>query len=263
VNDITLVLGIDAKTVEQLKVSWPTWLANRDSMWDWPWVVFYDRDQLTCEAVLDLVDAMGKGPEVTLVPWPPPGCDPPYDSQRERMLSGHVFVPATWVRTAWYMKLDTDALARPHPKWIDPEWFKVSPSYRPVYVAPRWGYTKGVGFLDRLEDWCDWVHGGLEAPTPRLNIPHEPDQVRVGHARMCSWCSYYRTDFAKQVAKLCDSLLPKFTLPVPSQDTTMWYVAARYRLTHRIENMKKLGWSNHSRIDELRRTAAEILTAEK
>jgi hypothetical protein len=256
-NDMTLVFGIDAKTIEQLKVSWPTWHRNRRSMWDWPWIVFYDNDQLTQDTVVELVDGtMAKTGEVTVVPWPFPSC-PAYDSQREKMLSGHVFVPADWCRTKWHMKLDTDALAKPHAKWLDPEWFAGDPAY----VAPRWHYTKGVGFLDKLDQWGDDLDKfSVEPLRPRLDIPHEANALRVGHQRMCSWCSYYRTEFTELVAEACSGYVAgNEKLPVPSQDTTAWYVAARLGLPHRIENMKRLGWSNHARLDELRRVAAEIL----
>lgn len=258
-NDITLVLGIDAKTVEQLKASWPTWRRNRAEMWDWPWVVFYDQDQLDGAAVQDLlIDVIGKGPEITFVPWPYPGIGAAaYESQRERMLSGHVFVPADFVRTKWHMKLDTDALARPHKEWIDPTWFEGDPAY----VAPRWHYSKGVGFLDRLDVWGDELQKFSVKPMlPRLEIPHDPLALRVGHQRMCSWCSYYLTEFTGMVAEACSGCVNGFQkLPVPSQDTTAWYVAARIGLPHRIENMKARGWSNHSRINELRRVSAEIM----
>jgi len=255
-NDVvTLVLGIDAKTIEQLKVSWPTWRRNRAEMWDWPWVIAYDRDQLTQEQVVELVDGeMGKRGEVTLVPWPFPGC-PAYETQREKMLSGHVFVPAAWVKTPWHMKLDTDALARPHPRWYDPAWFTVPDAY----VAPRWGYTKGIDFLGRLDRWASYDNAGVVWKNPPPVTGFDPQAMRVGHARMCSWCSYYRTTFTQTVSNLCTILGQQYKLPVPSQDTVAWYVCERLGRFKRIENMKARGWSNHPKIDDLRRVAAEIM----
>lgn len=253
-NDVTLVLGIDAKTVEQLKVSWPTWRRNRAELWDWPWVVFYDHSQLRQESVVELVDGvMAKRGEVTLVPWPYADA-PEYESQREKMLTGHVFVPADWVRTPWHMKLDTDALARPHAKWIEPQWFTGVDDY----ISPRWGYTKGHDFLGRLDRWAAQAEVGVWRNPPPVT-GFDPQALRVGHARMCSWCSYYRTTFTQAVASLCNILGPQYKLPVPSQDTTAWYVAERLGRFKRIENMKSRGWSNHARIDELRRVAAEIM----
>jgi len=152
--------------------------------------------------------------------------------------------------------------ARPHDKWIDPEWF-TAPSYveEPGYVAPKWHYTKGVDFLGKLDRWGDGTAEMWGKPAPVLG--YDPTHLRVGHARMCSWCSYYRTAFTKLVARLCRkrSLLHDggHKLPVPSQDTTMWYVAERLCLPKRIENMKARGWSNHPRLGDLISTAQQIM----
>lgn len=253
--NITLVLGIDAKTIEQLKISWPTWKLNRPEMFNWPWIIFYDHEQLQIDTVIELSEQMGKGLDTQYIAWPPPGAATQYESQRAKMLAGHVYAPALYCMTPWHMKLDTDALARPHERWIEPTWF--SDPRVPCFVAPRWHYTKGRGFLRRLDEWGDKAFPN----SLPLNIQHDPEAVRVGHARMCSWCSYYRTAFSRFTAEACERTLGKNRLPVPSQDTVHWYVAARLALHHRIENMKARGWSNHPKINGLRAEAEKILGA--
>jgi hypothetical protein len=108
-----------------------------------------------------------------------------------------------------------------------------------------------------LDNWGDKA---IPHSLP-LKIPHDPKALRVGHARMCSWCSYYRRDFTQFVAEACERVCGPYKLPVPSQDTVHWYVAARLSLYHRIENMKARGWNNYPRIATLREEAAKILGA--
>lgn len=253
--DMTVVVGIDAKTIQQFAISHQTWWRYRPEMWLMPWVVFYDREQLEYWPTKKWLIEQAGLPEsgLELVPWPPPNYAVPYSSQREKMLAGHVYVPAGWVSTAWYLKIDTDCIASRVADWMPADWF----GGESVVVAPRWHYTKGVGFLDRLENWGDKVPE--LAQYPRMNIPHKPGQLRVGHSRFCSWLSFYRASFARQVAVQCRRACGEYRLPVPSQDTTHWYSAARMGLAMRIENMKARGWSNHSRLEELARVASEVM----
>ena len=141
--------------------------------------------------------------------------------------------------------------------WLRPEWFVEDDFGRPpVYVAPRWHYTKGVNFIGRLEEWGDRV---LTSQYQRLNIPFDPTHLRVPHPRMCSWCSFYQTAFTKHLAGLLDQSCGRGKLPVPSQDTTVWYAAARLQQFHRIVNMKLHGWTNCPKLTSLKETAERAL----
>ena len=255
IPDITLVIGTDRKYLPQLKLSWRTWKANRKEFWSWPMVLFYDRSQLSESEMLLFVNREMQHPMCTLVAWPPLTCEhTKYESQRDRMLAAHVHVPAMHVTTKYHWKLDTDAVAGPCENWLEPEWFDGDP----VWVCPRWGYSKGRRLLATLEDWADTLPHF--ANRPRLNIPQEhPDQLRVGHARMCSWCSAYLTDFTRLVAQMCNQTVGPCRLPVPSQDSTAWYVAERLGLPTRIVNMKRKNWSNHPKFHNLKAAADAIL----
>jgi hypothetical protein len=259
-TDMTIVVGIDAKTIRQFEVSHPTWRRFRPEMWSMPWVVFYDRDQLEYHPLKAWFRQLDLSPE--LVPWPPPAYAVPYASQREKMLSGHIHVPAGWVQTQWHAKIDTDVVATRTDNWLKPEWFMpASHSHAdelPAYIAPRWHYTKGVGYLDMLDQWAnDLPQFSGHAAMP---IERKPGQLRVGHSRMCSWVSYYQAAFTRHVAVLCRQGCGEWRLPVPSQDTVAWYVAARLGFHHLIANQKAVGWNNHSRFDELQRVVAEIMS---
>lgn len=262
-RDMTIVVGVDAKTWPQLQLSIQTWIKYRPEMWQLPWIVFADTTQLDPVAVGRELMETYRVRNLTQVNWPPPNVA--YDSQREKMLTGHVYVPALYAATKWHAKIDTDVTACRREDWLPADWFEPDAGINglPSYVAPRWSYTKGAGFLPTLDAWGDRTPP-LSSKSP-LNIDQEPDQLRVGHSRMCSWVSFYRTDFTRLVAACCDPTFhvdsgpTTFKLPVPSQDTVAWYVAARLGLFHRIKNQKALGWDNHSRIDDLRRRVEEIL----
>ena len=252
-QNMTIVVGIDAKTIEQFRLTYPTWQLHRAEMWAMPWVIFYDRDQLEYGPLRSwLTDTVGlTNPEI--VPWPPPAHAVPYESQRARMLAGHFYVPAEHVATEFFLKIDTDAVAAKQADWLKP----LELIGDAVCACCRWGYTKGVGALSALEKWGDAMP--QMAAHPRLDIPQEPDQLRVGHARFCSWCAIYRMDFARLVAELAAEHCGAYQMPYPSEDSCRWYAAARMRMPMMIHNMKQYHWSNHSRIDELRRAVAEAL----
>jgi hypothetical protein len=193
-----------------------------------------------------------------LVPWPPPAYAVPYASQREKMLSGHVHVPAGWVQTQWHAKIDADVVATRQDNWLKPEWFEPADDQLPAYVAPRWHYTKGVGFLDTLDQWATDLPQFSGRPAPIID--RKPGQLRVGHSRMCSWVSFYQSSFTRLAAVLCRQGCGEWRLPVPSQDTVAWYVAARLGMYHRLASMKAVGWENHSRFDALQARVAEIMS---
>ena len=79
--DLTICVGIDRKTIEQLKVSWPTWQKHRPEMWTYPWLVFHNGlFPGEAEAMADVMglDAkphpadVGLASTVQVIAWPPP-----------------------------------------------------------------------------------------------------------------------------------------------------------------------------------------------
>jgi hypothetical protein len=149
-------------------------------------------------------------------------------TEREKMLSSFVFGVAKHVKTRYWMKLDGDCT----PKVDEFEW----PDYRKnTITAHRWGYTKmkhdpdlSDHWLNRLDKW--W--GG----KPLFDEQYHPvEHAKVRHRRFCSFCSIEKTKFTQQLAKRCGD-----RLPIPSQDTTTWYVAERERRSSwHGENMKR------------------------
>lgn len=262
-DQVTVVVGIDAKTIQQLAISCETWRMHRPEMWSMPWVLFWDwtKPYGISREELDKIERQLAVPHLRTVQWPSSGSAPKhaYASQRECMLSGHVWIPGQYVETPWHMKIDTDAIAHGPSDWLQAEWFGADGD-RPVYVAPSWHYTKGVGFLGRLEEWGDRT---MLAGYPRLNIPHDPTHLRVPHKRMCSWLSYYYTPFTRRLCNWLGESVGNGMLPVPSQDTTVWYAAARAQRPHRIVNMKALRWANYPKIGKLAEVAKQVLSGQE
>ena len=262
--EITLVLGVDAKTLPQFEVSHRTWKLHQPKIWSWPWVVFYDSAiaETFVSMAVRLVDG-GIVPENTMfVAWPdnclPVDANAPkYEHQREKMLSGFPYVAADFVRTPGWCKIDTDAICHRASDWPNEEWFKPLDGPAPSVIAPGWGYTKGIDFLDRLEKWGDRTMLGT---LPRLNIPSEPGQLRVPHPRWCSWNSFYDTAWTESIVGwLADSGLERGKLPVPSQDSWMWYCAERSKRIVRKVNMKRRGWNNYPKLDKLIEAAQSVM----
>lgn len=232
-EDITLVLGVDAAHLEELRLVWPTWMRFKPELRSMPCVVFYDAGQVGP----DDLTFLNEHPQVRFVTWDLPHAE----SQREKMLTGFVHVPAREVRTPWYLKLDTDAIATEEGEWIKPEWFEPDGNGElPVFVAPGWSYSKPRYILDVLDDWAD--REPAFAGTRRLNAPYSSESLIVRHPRIISWLFFGRTDWTREVAKLCGK---DGRMPVASQDTFMFYCAERQGRPYVRMRMTKYGWEHH------------------
>lgn len=246
VPEHTLIVGVDAYHLAQLKLTWPTWRKHKPSLLESPMVVFYDRDELTGGQVQSVVDH----PQLKTVPWPIGGVE--YETgegkgkwsgrQRYKMLAGFIYIPAAVVDTPYWMKLDTDVVAVGEDDWIKPSWFDSSP----VIVAHRWSFTKPADQMLRLDDWVanNQETLGLLADKPPLELRPKPGSSRVGHRRIISWCGFFGTQFTSDVAHMCQATCGRGKLPVPSQDGVLFYVAKRLGLCIERVNMKGCGWEH-------------------
>lgn len=241
IPDFTVVIGVDAKHLGQLALVLPTWRRHKPSLFACPWVVFCDgvgRDDV--ESVIQNVD-------LKVIRWPPGdsifvgrGSGKWYDPQRYKMLAGHVHVPALMVETPYWLKLDTDAIARSNDDWIDPNWFQNDP----VFIGPKWSYTKPADQMVVLDQWVKRYSKelGRWAERPPLNLIPKPGSSMVSHPRACSWCAFFRTDFGVACASAANRTCGVSQLPVPSQDGYLWYMALRGGYETRRINIKSKGW---------------------
>ncbi len=260
-NEITVVIGVDQNTAQQLAVSIPTWRKYRAEMFGWPWVLFYDRLAplgIRPDDAQRLADEIVKVARCRIVEWPPGNVE--YETPREKMVTGFVFVPPEFVQTDYWMKIDTDVLALGPADWFDEQWF----ARRYVWIAPSWGYTKAKGGGGKIVEWADRLEtfGDRFWPRkPRLDLASKISGKKIKMSRMCSWVSYYDTNWTKRMAANASEHCGEHRLPVPSQDTFHWYCSARSQELVAKINMKKRLWNNFPRMANLQKTAAEVINA--
>lgn len=240
-NDITLVIAVDKRHLAESFFTWPTWMKFKPELKSMKKIIIYDRTQLQQS---DLV--MYEGGDVRYIPWHMDGVD-----QREKMLTSLVKIPANEVTTKWYLKLDVDAIATKDGQWIKDEWFEPRNGEFPVYVSHRWTFSKPADILFRLDNWGDTVNEIKQCK--RLDIPFDPQSSRVASKRIISWCFFGNTEWTKFINGLCGE-----RLPVPSQDTLLYYCATRLKKHTVATNMKNLGW-DHLRLRALKELSRELL----
>lgn len=271
-SQITVVVGVDEHTLPMLEVSLPTWLKNRPQMRDMPWLVFYDG--LESRPSLEFLHRMPLVNWEALIAYH----GSQYETQREKMLSGWVHVPPKYVTTPFWMKIDCDALAlEPNEDWLDPEWFEPEPvgiefptdgtakltGYNNI-IASGWSYTKAKGGGGNIYDWATVLEGWGDKVCPnseRLGLYQKinDEGTKIKTHRIASWLSYYRTDWTKELALACSSTCGEGKLPVPSQDTVAWFYAERSGARYHTAKMKRKGWTNVSRLENLRERAKLIM----
>lgn len=227
----TTLVAVDEVHVAELKSTWPTWKRHRPELLQRKLLLLCDaaRTQADWEKTLRFVDHPGK----QIVLW-----DSPISDQREKMLSSLVFGAARHVTTPWYLKLDTDAAALQPGSWLEQEWFREDETGRlPAFIASPWAYTKPGKWIDRIEQWAATVPE--LAAHPPLNLRSNPGSNKVLHPRIISWCFFGNTEWTKRMAALCGD-----RLPIPSQDTFLWYCAERQRDFYRRVRMNRFGWKH-------------------
>lgn len=231
--DFTTVIAVDEPHLAELRLSAPTWRAHKPELWERPMVVMCDGYGYSrqYESAVSHVWAANlaflKHPALRIVLWEMPTAA----NQREKMLTA--FMGALQhVDTPWFLKIDTDAVATYPGPWIDDAWF----ARRPAFVGSPWSYTKPADAIARLDDWGDTVPGICE--HPRLDLPVTPNSDLVRHRRLISWCMFGNTEWTRRMYSFCRD----GRLPVPSQDTFLFYCAERRRDHYILTKMSRQGW---------------------
>lgn len=262
IPDYTLVLGVDAKHFQQLKMVIPTWKKHKKSLFEKRWVVFHDNSIGGLE-VLHLLRSYGVQ-DYFLCPWPPEGVEYEGDPnskwtrpQREMMLSGFIHVAAEHVKTPYWLKIDTDTTASGMNEWIEPSWFE----HDPAIISQKWAYTKPANQMLLLDKWVEDNPKELEYwhKHPSLNLVPNEGSSMVKHQRIISWCGFFNTEFSKLCAKACRDTCGNGKLPCPSQDGVMWYLAKRGNFGIKRVNFKSLGWKHRSSMKGIREAVEEAM----
>lgn len=248
--DFTTVVAVDAAHLAELKIVWPTWKRLRAELLQRPMLLLCDATTRPGRwmRLLEFLDH----PQRRLVMWDLPGAE-----QREKMLNALVLATAREVQTPWYLKLDTDTVALHPGDWAPDAWFAPDEGRLPVFVSQPWAYTKPPDAIVRLDAWGDTV-GGLREHA-RLDLVPWPGWSMVRHRRIISWCFFGHTAWTRRMAALCDG-----RLPVPSQDTFLWYCAARRGEFYRRVSMTSAGWRHlHQRRSLIAAADYALQTAER
>lgn len=251
IPDFTTVVAVDAHCVKQLEGVYPTWKLHRPEIHQHPLVVICDwlvGNQQFWQRKLRFLDHS----DWRIAGWNWPDSDDSVFAdmtQREKMLTAWVKVAPAAVETPYFLKIDTDVVATKTCDWILPEWFEK----KPAIVASPWGYTKPAYWLHDLDEWAKTVP--TLAPLRAMDLPPpKPDQQVMRFKRIASWCAFFDTMFARTAADYVPG-----RLPVPSQDTFLFYVAWRQNETIVRTKMSKLGWSTVSSDRRRKKLIAEIL----
>ena len=255
--DYSIVLGIDKKHLEQLRLTFPTWLKHKPMLLEHWLAIFYD-DSVD---VHDILAVVKKHPNVSINIWPPVGVEYPVgttrwnDRQRYKMLAGFVHIPPHACTTPYWLKLDTDTVATGMDDWVDPKWFEGDPAI----VASGWGYTKPPMQMLDLDEW--FSDEGLDEwyNTAPLDLVPEINSDLVRHKRIISWCGFFNRNFTKWCSDTANECCGVGMLPVPSQDGYMWYMAKRRGLSIRREHMKSRGWAHCGSMRSIKNSVEESL----
>lgn len=237
VIDFTLTVAADLEHLRELAVSWPTWLKFRPELKQFPMALLLDVAVPFEHPVVKTVLADHGDVQIVQVPLDSTM------SQRERMLSSFVFLAPWVVKTKWLLKLDTDCLAvRENADWCAEKQVAHDDAGRePVFWSSSWGYTRPATAIQTLDDWGDGVAGVKE--FPRLDLPFDPKARAVTTpGRIISYVFFGRADWLRWASGLCKRL------PVPSQDTFLFFLAKRRGEFYRTSRMHRLGWE-HRRIE--------------
>lgn len=269
-NEIyTLVLGVDEKHLQQLKIVLPSWRKHKPSLFKHPWIIFYDVGQLLSVAISEVIHQRDIDKELKIIQWPPHGIelyegDPNNkfsNPQRYRMLSGFVHVAAKHVETPYFLKIDTDTIASDMDDWIDESLFENDPAI----ISQKWHYSKPANQMLELDQWAEDNKLALSScfgNTEPLNLVPNPGSSMVKHERIISWVGFFNTEFCKLCSKVCEDTCGVGKLPVPSQDGVHFYLAKRGGFKIVRTNFKSRGWIHRSSMKGIREAVQEAMKNE-
>jgi len=170
--------------------------------------------------------------DVQLIEWEMPHAE----NQREMALSAFILGSAKVVEEDYFCKLDADTYC------VDTQDVWEEDDFQYSLVSHPWSYTKPGWWIAKLEAW---------ASMKPWNGDESSKDSKSGK-RIISYCCLHRTDFVKQIARLCTAPAGTQRLPVPSHDTTAWWIAQHFNIPWKQKNMKGKGVGHNSRWRHIR-----------
>ena len=233
--DFTLITAVDKYHLDELLKVWPTWIGYKKEILNCPVSIIYDVNEIKDEEISKIKHFLSDNKYLSFIPWEAE--ENKYKNQREKMLTALTLLPSRHIKTEWFLKIDTDTYATNDKEWIQDDWFQNDI----CFVTNKWRYTKPANALEILDNWADNVDVLKE--RPRLNIPYNPEWSRVCHRRIISWLFFCRTGWSKNAV----SFIENKKLPIPSQDTFLWYIATRLGYKYKTVGFKNLGWQHSNK----------------
>lgn len=228
--DLSILLAVDKAYVGQLRHAWPTWIKHRPEMFAVPFPVIVLKDASLPDSEIDFIKS--SHPCVKVAPIPAiPGM-----TQQERMYSAFIHVGPFLADTEFAMKVDCDTVARRHdPLWCSEEIVRMPDGTLADLCASGWRYSKPSHAIDTMDKWGNTVPELKDFPA--MNLPFDPKARRVDTpGRIAGYVTISRVDFSRWASTLCRRL------PLPSQDTYLWYCAKRTGRPIKLFKMKRVGW---------------------
>jgi hypothetical protein len=208
----TLVTAVNNKYLHHFLKNWKLW-QNVEPIKHMKKIVFADSKCI--DFVITEVDNSTR-----VITWP----NSSDLSDKEHMLSAFVFGVAKNVKTRYWIKMDCDVTPKCDKIEIPEE------AWDATLTASPWGYTKikhdpiyeknGIHWLHLLDWWADKLPDFNK--TKPLFSGLKIEQPKHRHKRICTFFSIEKTAFTKHLARMCGG-----KMPIPSQDTLVWYVITR------------------------------------
>ena len=208
-KDVTVVTVCDTKYVEYLRLTYPTWVKYK-KIDKYPMIVFVNGIDIN-DKTLDFL----RNKNTKLIQWDMPSIE----NHREKMLSAFVFGTAKHVVTDYWLKLDADGYAVNDKPLITNEMKQFA------FCGHKWKYSRPE-HINQLDLWASshWKRKLFKAKPMILDGKSEGNRFYHNKKRTISYIQLHKTRFTK----FCVSLLKEERLPVPSQDTYMFYVCDRF-----------------------------------
>lgn len=222
-SQVTVVTACDPVYVECLKLTLPTWIKHKNIL-KMPMIVyvngFEDNDKR--------IDFLKEHKNIRIIHWDMHNVS----NHREKMLSCFVYGPAKDVKTKYWLKIDADAYATNNAALLKEDMIGYD------IVGHKWGYTKPYVWLNTLNKW---------AKDNNINYSYNIDQNRIKnnryyHRRTNSFIQLHSTEFTKIAASMS-----RDRLPIPSQDTYLWFISQVLEKQTKFYNFKRLGGMSNKR----------------
>ena len=208
-NDVTIVTACDEKYVEFLRITYPNWRKFK-SIDEYQVLIFVNGIPLD-DKRLDFL----RLPNIKLIQWDMPEIT----DHREKMLNAFVFGTAEHVKTDYWLKMDCDSYATNDKPLISEDMKQYA------FCGHKWRYSRPE-HIRKLDEWAK-SHDKRKLKNAKPMIDEgkiEGNRFYHNKRRTISYIQLHKTKFTR----FCVKLLKAKKLPVPSQDTYMFFVCDRF-----------------------------------